>query len=96
VARRHDTPSCAYCGAPDANTVDHVVPLSLARVCRVPRRVLDNPSNRVPCCAACNSAKSNMHPREWLEAHPDYRKRLKRTARYLSDTVRRLAGLDEP
>lgn len=87
-------PTCAYCGAENADTIDHVVPLSRAREFRVPRRILDNPSNRVPCCLQCNAAKANQHPRQWLDDHPEYRRRLLSSARYLSDTVRRLAGLD--
>lgn len=93
--RNRKAPSCAYCGAPEADTVDHVVPLSRARECHVPRRVLDNPSNRVPCCAKCNAAKANLLPREWLAANPGYARRLRCAAPYLSDTVRSICGLDD-
>jgi len=85
---------CVYCGSSEDITVDHVVPLSRAREFRIRRSILDNPSNRVPCCRACNAEKGNMHPRQWLEAHPEYRRRLVASAKYLSDTVRRIAGLD--
>jgi len=85
--------TCAYCGSSDELTVDHVVPISRWKEFKVRRRVLDNDSNRVRCCRACNAAKANMHPREWLEAHPEYRKRLIARARYLSDTVREIAGI---
>lgn len=85
---------CYYCGRSEELTVDHVVPLSRAREYRMRRSVLDNPSNRVPCCRECNQAKGNMSPREWLDAHPEYRHRLKANAKYLSDAVRQIAGLD--
>ena len=86
-------PFCVYCGSQDNLTVDHVVPLSRWREFRVRRSVLDNKSNRVPCCQACNAAKADMHPREWLDTHPEYRERFARAARYLSDTVRSIAGI---
>lgn len=84
---------CVYCGSTENLTVDHVVPLSRWREFHVRRRVLDNNSNRVPCCLACNAAKANTHPREWLEAHPEYRARFIQAAKYLSDTVREIAGI---
>ncbi|MGC9129161.1 MAG: HNH endonuclease, partial [Acidithiobacillus sp.] len=76
-------PFCVYCGSTENITVDHVVPLSRWREFHVRRRVLDNKSNRVPCCLSCNAANADMHPREWLEAHPEYRARFRREAKYL-------------
>jgi|GEM_PF-1089315 len=85
--------SCAYCGSTESLTVDHVVPLSRWREFGVRRRVLDNDSNRVVCCRRCNGEKGCMAPREWLQLHPDYKRRLIAGARYLSDAVREIAGL---
>lgn len=93
MSSRGKVETCAYCGSPGEMTVDHVAPLSRWKEFGVRRRILDNDSNRVRCCRACNAAKANMHPREWLEAHPEYRKRLISRAKYLSDTVREIAGI---
>lgn len=85
---------CVYCGVNEADTIDHVVPLSRWRDFHVKRRVLDNPSNRVPACARCNAEKANMHPKEWFALHPEYRENFRHRARYLSNTVKKIAGLD--
>jgi len=85
---------CAYCGSDEEMTVDHVVPISRWQEFHVKRRVLDNKSNRVPCCRKCNAEKGCMSPREWFDLHPEYRKRFIAAAKYLSDAVREIAGID--
>jgi|DewCreStandDraft_4_1066084.scaffolds.fasta_scaffold159392_1 5-methylcytosine-specific restriction endonuclease McrA len=84
---------CVYCGSEGPLTVDHVVPISRWREFGVRRMVLDNKSNRVWACLPCNHAKGSMSPQEWFERHPDYRERFLKEAKYLSDTVKRIAGL---
>ena len=84
---------CVYCGSEDPLTVDHVVPISRWREFGVPRRVLDNKSNRVLACRRCNNEKGNMSPQEWFARHPEYRERFIREAKYLSDPVKRIAGI---
>ena len=84
---------CVYCGSQGPLTVEHVVPLSRWRDFGIKRRVLDNKSNRVLACARCNAEKGNMSPQKWFEMHPEYRERFRREARYVSDTVKRIAGL---
>jgi 5-methylcytosine-specific restriction endonuclease McrA len=52
---------CAYCQgtfAPDALTMDHIVPVS--------RGGRSTKGNVVPCCAACNAAKKYWTPAELL------------------------------
>ena len=51
-----DNYTCAYCGVPDARTVDHIVPRS-AWPEGVPG--VDEDSNLVVACASCNSRKGN-------------------------------------
>jgi 5-methylcytosine-specific restriction endonuclease McrA len=48
---------CAYCGAEDKLTLDHVVPLA--------RGGLDEPSNVVPACGPCNASKGAKLLNEW-------------------------------
>lgn len=88
---------CAYCGDEGPLTVDHVFPLARAREARreagVRRAALDNPGNRVLVCRPCNQEKGAMHPREWFTRYPHYARRVVHEARYLSDTIRKLAGL---
>ncbi len=74
--------------------MDHVVPVSRWREFGVRRSVLDNGSNRVLACERCNREKANLSPREWFSLHPEYRDRFRREAKYLSDTIRELAGID--
>jgi len=76
--RRH----CFYCRAmlvpaqcfpngvplpPNLATRDHVFPRRLIPA-YAPQRWHEK--NRVPCCAACNSRKSDQHPAEWLQCLP--------------------------
>ena len=51
---------CAYCGLPNPQTVDHLVPLARRRDHR--RR------NLTPACWPCNQEKGNRTPREWRDA----------------------------
>lgn len=85
---------CVYCGSPGPLTVEHVVPIAYWRKYGVKRRVLDNKSNRVLACLRCNLEKGGMDPREWFELHPEYRQRFLREARYVSNLVKRIAGLE--
>ena len=84
---------CAYCNGEGPLTIDHVVPISRWREFGVVRRVLDNQSNRVTACVRCNSEKGALSPKEWFDQHPEYKEHLAREAKYLSDTVKRIAGL---
>ncbi len=89
---RNDGRVCVYCGAVADLTIDHVVPLSRWREFRLRRRVLDNESNRVLACARCNFEKGRLSPREWLARHPEFERRFRSCARYLSDDVKRALG----
>lgn len=48
---------CAYCGATDRITQDHVIPLSQGGT--------DSIENVVPACRSCNSSKGDKTPEEW-------------------------------
>ena len=48
---------CAYCGALDNITIDHVMPLS--------RGGKHEPANLVAACYSCNSSKGARTPDEW-------------------------------
>lgn len=85
--------SCVYCGSETNLTIDHVVPISRWREFGLPRRVLDNKSNKVVACARCNQAKADLPPREWLRQHPDFAHRFRRMAKYLSNPVKQACGL---
>lgn len=78
--------SCAYCGGLSGDKrldVEHVVPRNPARGPRGTDRI----SNLVIACRACNQAKDNLHPEEWLDA-------LKRSkAKLDKERVRRLPGI---
>ena len=54
--------SCAYCGSTTDLGVDHVIAIS--------RGGPDVPLNCIPCCARCNSSKSNRNVKEWYESQP--------------------------
>jgi len=92
--KRKSKQRCVYCGGDGPLTIDHVVPISRWREFGVKRRVLDNKSNRVIACVRCNAEKGAMSPREWFDLHPEYKERFMREARYLSDTVRKIAGIE--
>ena len=51
-------PTCAYCGKPGPLARDHVVPRA--------RGGPDDATNIVMACRACNSAKGDQLPSEWL------------------------------
>lgn len=85
--------SCVYCGSTTKLTVDHVVPISRWREFGIRRRVLDNKSNRVLACLRGNAEKGNLSPREWFALHPEYRERFRGQAKYLSDTIKGIAGI---
>ncbi|GIW43435.1 MAG: hypothetical protein KatS3mg077_0717 [Candidatus Binatia bacterium] len=85
---------CVYCGSQSELTVDHVIPISRWRDFRLPRRVLDNKSNKVVACKRCNHEKGNLAPREWFQLHPDFYERFRREAKYLSNAVKSACGLD--
>jgi len=58
--RRCDRGRCHYCNgsvAPQALTMDHIVPIS--------RGGKTTKGNVVPCCKDCNNRKKQMLPMEW-------------------------------
>lgn len=58
--RRCDRGRCHYCNAsvaPQALTMDHIVPIS--------RGGKSTKGNVVPCCKDCNNRKKQMLPMEW-------------------------------
>lgn len=91
---------CAYCGK-WADTRDHVIPLSKARLVKVVGslhpgmvyRILNSKSNLVPCCQPCNNEKGDMMPADWFALHPEYVKQFKVGGRYLSNGVKAATGL---
>lgn len=50
---------CAYGCGQDANTWDHIWPVS--------RGGISAPGNLAPACASCNSSKNNRNPAPWVE-----------------------------
>ena len=46
---QRDYYTCHYCGVAEANTVDHLIPISKGGT--------DEASNMVACCTQCNSSK---------------------------------------
>ncbi len=54
--QERDGTDCVYCGEPDANHVDHVMPLSL--------NGSHTPQNLVLSCKACNSGKGGRTPED--------------------------------
>jgi hypothetical protein len=91
-----DKQACVYCGSQDNLTIDHVVPKSRWRQVGLKRRVLDNSSNLVTACRACNAEKANMLPASWFEIHPEYQQRFFRKAKYLSDKVKVVINPPQP
>lgn len=86
---------CVYCGSEGPLSIDHVVPISQWHKYNLKRRVLDNKSNRVSACLKCNHEKGDMPPKEWFIKHPEYREHFLHHAKYVSDVVKRIAGLIE-
>lgn len=85
---------CVYCGSEGPLTIDHVVPIAYWKEYGIKRRVLDNKSNKVLACLKCNHEKAGMSPKEWFEKHPEYKERFIKQARYISNMVKRIAGLE--
>jgi hypothetical protein len=56
---------CAYCGARNNLTTDHIVPISRAGVDPRIARLLDSADNCVCACKKCNSTKSDRDAFEW-------------------------------
>ena len=50
---------CAYCGAENATTVDHVIPVA--------RGGDDNENNLVCACVRCNTSKGKKMPADFFE-----------------------------
>lgn len=62
---------CAYCGADDTLTRDHVYPLPCGKTgCKV-RHGKDEPGNVVPACNRCNPAKGHRDPKPWIKKAMD-------------------------
>jgi 5-methylcytosine-specific restriction endonuclease McrA len=57
---------CAYCGAPNAVTIDHVIPQVKAP------NLKHYWGNLVPACPTCNGSKSDKEWRSWYRAQPFY------------------------
>lgn len=55
---------CAYCGAEDPVTIDHVIPQ-----CKAPN-LKHYWGNMVPACPRCNNAKGNKEWLAWYRAQP--------------------------
>lgn len=55
-----DAEVCFYCGAPDATTIDHFIPV-------VNDMGYNAPSNLRPCCKYCQVSKGSSNPWEWIE-----------------------------
>lgn len=53
---------CVYCGTMDADTIDHVIPLS--------RGGTNELSNLRPACRQCNMAKGDRLPSEMPSSPP--------------------------
>lgn len=55
---------CCFCGKPQAETLDHLVPLA--------KGGYTSPGNLLPACASCNHAKSDRHWLDWYSRQPFY------------------------
>jgi hypothetical protein len=56
---------CAYCGATEALSVDHIVPVSRAGIDPRITRLLESSDNTVCACRSCNSSKGDKDVFEW-------------------------------
>jgi hypothetical protein len=56
---------CAYCGATEKLSTDHIVPASRAGVDPRVARLLDSSDNCVCACRTCNSSKGDRDVFEW-------------------------------
>lgn len=57
---------CAYCGAENPVTIDHIIPQSQAP------HLKHYWGNLVGCCPSCNGSKSDKEWRSWYQAQPFY------------------------
>jgi 5-methylcytosine-specific restriction endonuclease McrA len=57
---------CAFCGAPNPVTIDHIIPQSQAP------HLKHYWGNLVPACPSCNGAKSDRPWLTWYRAQPFY------------------------
>ncbi|MEI6568833.1 MAG: HNH endonuclease signature motif containing protein, partial [Verrucomicrobiota bacterium] len=55
IVLARDQYTCYYCQSPDANTVDHIEPVSQME----DKSDAYNPDLMVACCARCNSSKGS-------------------------------------
>jgi hypothetical protein len=55
---------CAYCGAAEGLSVDHIIPISRAVTTRI-KDLLESQDNCVLACKACNSGKRDRDVFEW-------------------------------
>jgi hypothetical protein len=62
LGRLHGT-DCFYCGAPEARTVDHVIPSSLGGSNTI--------GNKVLCCERCNNIKGSLLPEVFIARYPE-------------------------
>ncbi len=56
---------CAYCGATQNLTLDHIIPQSRGTIDPRVRNLLDSPDNCVWACRTCNSSKGACDIFEW-------------------------------
>ena len=80
---------CAYCGTPDPNEWDHVIPMT--------RGGANHPANLVRCCRPCNLSKNNRTPEEWAEMKDRHRRIVElRSGGMLLREVAALTGVSVP
>ncbi len=60
--RKALTDGCAFCGADEKLTLEHVVALNDGG--------LHVPSNLIGSCHSCNSSKNDSHVEEWYRKQP--------------------------
>jgi hypothetical protein len=57
---------CAYCGAGDALSMDHIIPTSRGGIDPRITKLLESADNTVFACRSCNSQKSDKDVFEWF------------------------------
>ncbi len=57
--------ACAYCGATNSLSTDHIIPTSRGGIDPRVTKLLESADNTVCACRACNSSKSNKDVFEW-------------------------------
>jgi 5-methylcytosine-specific restriction endonuclease McrA len=55
---------CVFCDAPNATTLDHMIPRS--------KGGSEDDANLWPCCPRCNNQKASKDWREYFRNHPNY------------------------